>query len=180
MLSRRRISLLLLCPLLACCQKTDLVGEPAEAGATEVPETIVGTGMGSRSMPFTVTDVWRCDLADDVPVWVVGYVVGTAPRAMGNAVFAADADNQSNILLAADSLCSDAELCIPVELASVKNRELFSLPSNVRLFRHCLLLKAFPRKYLNRKGLRNVSEGLWLDGFDIASIAPSEWGTISL
>lgn len=183
MLLRRRNSLLLLCLLFAACQKVDLTVEPEDeekASASEEVGSIIGTGEGSSRCPYTVTDIRSLELSASDAVWVIGYMVGTAPRAMSNAVLSADADNQSNILLAADSLCTDPERCIPVELSSAKNKASFSLPKNTAHFRKCLLLKGIPSTYLYRKGLRSVSAGLWLDGFDISSVAPTEWGSIEI
>ena len=181
MLSRKRNSLLLLCLLLACCQKIDLTVEPDETVSADLSEqasAIIGTGEGTRQCPYTVTDIRTSELFASDAVWVIGYMVGTAPRSMNNAVFNIDAENQSNILLSADSLCTNAELCIPIELSSDKWRKSLSLPTNTAHFHKCLLVKAVPSTYLNRKGLRKVSEGLWMDGFDISSIAPEEWGSI--
>lgn len=180
---RRRNSLLSLCLLLACCQKVDLTVEPDGAGAADVSELavcIVGTGEGTRDCPYTVTDFCALEFSGDEAVWVIGYVVGTAPRSMGNAVFGPDAENESNILLAGDSLCRDANRCIPVELHSAKLKASFSLPQNATRFGKCLLIEAVPSTYLYTKGLRSVSAGLWMDGFDISSVAPLEWGSIEI
>ena len=169
--------------MLACCQKTDLTVEPEDKGPADGAEevgTIVGTGEGTSRCPFTVTDILSKELSSNDAVWVIGYMVGTAPRSMNNAIFSVETDNQSNILLSTDSLCSNADLCIPVELSSAKNKTSFSLPANTGHFRKCLLVKGIPSTYLNRKGLRNISTGLWLDGFDISSVAPEEWGSIIL
>lgn len=184
MLSLKRNSLLLLCLLLACCQKLDPTVEPGAAEAADAEGqdvAIAGTGEGTRACPYTVTDVRSLPLAGSDAVWVIGYMVGTAPTSMNNASFSASALNQSNILLSSDSLCTDTARCIPVELSSTKWKKSLSLPLNVHHFRKCLLLKGVPSRYLyNRKGLRNVSAGLWMDGFDIASVAPQEWGIITL
>lgn len=183
MLSPRRNSLLLLCLLLVGCQKIDLTEEPTDAkttGATQQATTIVGTGEGTRECPYTPADVRALTLSGNEPVWVAGYVVGTARLTMKNAVFSPEAENQSNILLASDSLCTDIDLCIPVELGSEKWKNELSVPTNKQRFRKCLLLKAFPSTYLNRKGLRSISAGLWMEWLDLSSVAPQEWGKITL
>lgn len=180
---RKRNSLLALCLLALSCQKIDQTVAPEsnpDDAATEQNVRIVGTGEGTRERPFTVTDVQDQSLPADQAVWVVGYMVGTAYRSLSNATFTADATNQSNILLSADSLCSNAEDCIPVELSSAKAKADFSLPVNTIHHRKCLILRGTPSPYLNKKGLRKVSAGLWLDGFDVSSVAPEQWGTISL
>ena len=184
MLLRKRNSLALLClVLLTCCQKIDLPVEPDNTGAAgneEQAAGIIGTGEGTMECPYTATDIRSLELSNSEAVWVIGYMVGTARLSMSNAAFSIEADNQSNILLSTDSLCSNADLCIPVELSSAKNKTSFSLPANTGHFRKCLLVKGVPSTYLNRKGLRNISTGLWLDGFDISSVAPEEWGSIIL
>ncbi|MBO4549296.1 MAG: hypothetical protein J5733_01075 [Bacteroidaceae bacterium] len=183
MLLRKRNSLLLLCLLCACCQKVDLTVEPNDKETADNSidvSSIIGTGEGTSQRPYTVTDICSLERPSSEAVWVIGYMMGTAPRSMNNAVFSIEADNQSNILLSSDSLCTDINLCIPVELSSAKNKTSFSLPANTSHFQKCLLVKGIPSTYLYRKGLRNVSAGLWLDGFDISSVAPSEWGSIIL
>ena len=183
MLLRKRNSLLLICLLLACCQKVDLTVEPDDdvtADNSEQTASVIGTGEGTRQCPYTVTDIRATELSAGEAVWVIGYMVGTARLTMNNAVFTADADNQSNILLSSDSLCTDIALCIPVELSSAKNKTNFSLPTNTAHFHQCLLVKGIPSNYLHSKGLRSVSAGLWLDGFDISSVAPQEWGSIEI
>lgn len=182
MLSLKRNSWLL-CLLLSCCQKADLTVEPENTDAAEgeaKPVSIIGTGEGSRQCPYTVTDLLAAEDMSDEPVWVIGYMVGTAPRSMNNAVFTTEADNQSNILLSDDSLCTDTDRCIPVELSSAKSKTNFSLPTNTSHFRKCIVLEGTPSTYLYRKGLRKVSAGLWMDGFDISTVAPQGWNYITI
>lgn len=183
--SPKRISLALLCPLLLLgCQQLSLTDEPDGTGSTEqdaTPTSIAGTGVGSRELPLTAADVRAMTTESGEPVWVIGYLVGTARQTMNNAVFSPETDNQSNILISSDSLCTDTARCIAVELASAKYKALLSLPTNVAHFHQCVLLRGIPSRYLNnRKGLRSISAGLWLDGFDIASVAPLEWGSIKI
>ena len=102
--------LLLACLLLACCQKVDLAVEPDDdvtADNSEQAASVIGTGEGTRQCPYTVTDIRATELSAGEAVWVIGYMVGTARLTMNNAVFSADADNQSNILLSSDSRCTD-------------------------------------------------------------------------
>ena len=183
MLSLRKISTLLLALLMAACQQVVLTDDTDDSPTPDETEdfvSVVGTGLGSMRCPYTVTDLCDTSLPGDEPVWVIGYVVGTARQAMSNAVFSPDAENQTNILLSPDSLCCSTDGCIPVELQSAKARTSFSVPTNRAHFRKCLLVKGLPSVYLNRKGLRGVSTGLWLDGFDISSVAPQNWGSIEI
>ena len=183
MLSLRKINMPLLALLLAACQQISLTDETDGSPTLDETEgfvSVVGTGLGSIRCPYTVTDLCEATLPSDDPVWVIGYVVGTARQAMSNAVFTPDAENQTNILLSPDSLCTSTNGCIPVELQSARARTSFSVPTNREHFRKCLLVKGLPSVYLNRKGLRGVSTGLWLDGFDISSVAPQNWGSIEI
>ena len=176
MSSLRKSSLWLLACLLACCQKVDLTGDAAvisgsgDADSEVTASQICGTGLGTTQYPYTVSDVRSMALSMDT-VWVMGYLVGTAPRSLKNAEFQRDASNLSNILLSSDSLCADTALCIPVELSSTRLKTQFALPNNRQHFRQCLLVRGIPATYLYRKGLRGVCAGLWLDGFDISGVA---------
>ena len=183
MLSPRKNSFVLLCLLLACCQQAELTLEPDTAHGKDTfnpTETPVGTGAGTQDCPYTVSDIRAASLPVNEEAWVIGYMVGTALRSMSNASFSIDASNQTNILLSYDSLCTDTSRCIPVELISDKARRDFSLPANTAHFHRCLLVKGIPSVYLNRKGLRSISAGLWLDGFDISTVAPQEGEQIGL
>ena len=179
----KKISLCLLCLVAAACQKSDLTAlnpDDYPSDYDDAPARVRSTGDGLRACPYTVADIRSRSLAQDEPVWVIGYMVGTARQTMNNAVFRPDADNQSNILLASDSLCTDTTGCIPVELSQAKWKRLLSVPMNTEHFGKCLLVKAIPSTYLKRKGLQNVSAGLWMDGFDISTVAPTEWGLVGI
>lgn len=181
MLLRKKINLCLLCFFVAACQKADLTAEPSDiSDEEELPVAIRGTGEGLKAFPYTVADVRTRSLATDEAVWVIGYVVGTARQTMNNATFRSDVDNQSNILLASDSLCTDTARCIPVELATAKWKQMISIPTNPEHFGKCLLIRAIPSIYLKRKGLQNISASLWMDGFDISTVAPTEWGLVEI
>ena len=185
MLLQKRNSIVLLCLLFACCQKVDLGTEPTDATSGQTSDTgqpvnVLGTGKGTMEYPLTVTDIRSMSLSSSEAVWVIGYMVGTARTAMNHAEFSSEASNQSNILLSYDSLCTDTARCIPIELSSDKWKKSFSLPTNVVHFHKCLLVKGLPSIYLHRKGLRSVSAGHWLDGFDISSVAPQDWDSIEL
>lgn len=183
MRSLKRNSIVLFCLLFSCCQKIDPTTAPNTGKSDELPQAsgIQGTGLGTVAFPYSVADIRKGASAAEGDVWVIGYVVGTAPSSMAAATFLASATNQSNILLSSDSLCTDTARCIPVELTSTKMRQQFALPNNRARFRKCVMLCGTPGVYLrNRRGLRNTSAGLWLDNFDISEVAPQEWGIITL
>lgn len=172
---------LLVVLLFSACQKIEIFDDTEQqTGQNEDqhPKVVrlLGTGKGTAEMPLSVTDFMNSDV--DEPVWVIGYVVGTAPKAMSNALFTPEADNKSNILLSADSLCEDIADCIPVELTSTKMRNNFALGSDSGRFRQCLMLFGSPSVYLRVRGLRNITDGQWLYGLDLSSFAPQEWNVI--
>lgn len=72
-----------------------------------------------------------------------------------------------------------ADLCA-LELSTAGSKASFSLPANAGHFRKCLLMEGVPSTYLYTKGLRRVSAGLWMDGFDISSVEPTVWGSIEI
>ncbi len=183
MRSLRRNSIGLFCLLLSCCQKIDPTTTPTAGSGEELPQVsgIQGTGLGTAAFPYSVADIRSGASATEGSAWVIGYVVGTAPGSMAAATFLASATNQSNILLSSDSLCTDTARCIPVELVSAKMRQQFALPNGSARFRKCVMLCGTPAVYLrNRRGLRNITAGLWLENFDVSEVAPQEWGIITL
>lgn len=178
---RSRLSCLLLCLvlLLPSCQKMTLDEEPeGEAGHLSQPPS--GTGLGTEKCPFTVGDVLSGTASHaGKPVWVAGYAVGAAYRTLAAADFSASTAYSSNILLSADSLCTDASRCIPVELSTAKWQNLLSLPANPSGYRQCVLVQGTPSTYYKTSGLRKVCAGRWLYGFDLSSVShdPEEWDT---
>lgn len=168
--------------LLASCQKTLLDDEPGSTGTGSValPQ---GTGAGTEQCPYSVTDLLQGRVpTDNGAVWVAGYAVGATYRTLSAADFSPTVPYAGNVLLSADSLCHDASLCIPVELASSKWQTLFGLPHNPQGYRQCLLVQGVPMTYYKHNGLRRVSAGRWLYGFDLGSVSrnPEEWDIDSI
>ncbi|MGN0233446.1 MAG: DUF6359 domain-containing protein [Bacteroidaceae bacterium] len=152
--------------------------EDADGGESPVYVLPMGTGQGTQEYPFTVRDVLDGMVAGvSGQVWVIGYAVGSAYRSLDNASFSLEDASSTSLLLSGDSLCSDVTCCVPVELSSSKWKSLLSLPSNPNGFRQCVLLMGVPATYYRTSGLRSLSEGRWLYGFDISSISqdPQEW-----
>lgn len=163
--------------LLASCQKALLDDAPGSPGISTkaLPQ---GTGAGTEHCPYTVTDVLTGHVrADSGAVWVAGYAVGSTYRTLSAADFSPSTPYAGNVLLSADSLCRDASRCIPVELASTKWQTLLALPHNPQGYRQCLLVQGVPMTYYKHNGLRRVSAGRWLYGFDLGSVShdPEEW-----
>ncbi|MGN1255962.1 MAG: DUF6359 domain-containing protein [Bacteroidaceae bacterium] len=163
--------------LSSSCQKQVLEDEDdgRESPAHVFPR---GTGEGTFEFPFTVKDVQEGTAAGaSGQVWVIGYVVGSAYRSLDNASFSLENASSSSLLLSSDSLCTDVTHCIPVELSSTKWQSQFALPSNPSGYHQCVMFMGTPALYYRKNGLRSLSEGHWLYGFDISSISrePQEW-----
>ncbi len=162
------------------CQKIDLSEDKKNHTEENLRITIYGTGKGSMEYPLTVDDVLNDTAAyGSEYVWVMGYVVGSTYRTLNNASFDKNEAYSSNILLSADSLCTNVHDCIPVELSSSKWQESFSIVSAPQGFRQCVLIQGKRATYFNKKGLRKICAGHWLFGFDISSVLsePQEWTT---
>ena len=184
MLSPRRIESLFLMVCMALpfssCQKQILEDEE-DGGETPAHVFPRGTGEGTFEFPFTVRDVQEGNASNALgAVWVIGYAVGSAYRSLDNASFTLENASHTSLLLSADSLCIDVSRCIPVELSTAKWQSLFSLPSNPSGLHQCVMLMGVPSLYYRKNGLRSLSEGQWLYGFDISSISrePQEWDEV--
>ena len=176
----RRLSYLLLLALAltAGCEKYDFTDEGGSGKDSEELTPPTDTGKGTAEAPYTVEDMMTLEAAQSGGAcWVIGYVVGATYRTMNNAEFTSATDYSANILLAGDSLCTDSRSCLPVELSSTSLQKKFALPYMPQGFRQCVVFCGKPARYFNVNGLRNISTGHWLWGFDIQQIhpTPEEW-----
>lgn len=160
----------------------------SDDGATDFP---YATGLGTRQCPYTpgqlLSDITTHQQQDNTcgnllgsalegtEVCLMGYAVGEAYRSISNATFTAPFGHQSNILLASDSLCTDATLCIPVELSTEKQKSAIALANNSALQRQCLLIEGTLYKYLNVIGLRNITAHRWFPGQTLPDALQSWW-----
>lgn len=91
--------------------------------------------------------------------WVKGYIVGSIPdKSYSSATFTADGASQTNLLLADDANCTDANKCIPVQLPAGSIRTSLNLldnPSNLGKF---IYLYGSLEKYFGVPGLKNVTD----------------------
>lgn len=91
--------------------------------------------------------------------WVKGYIVGSVPdKSYSSATFTADGASQTNLLLADDANCTDANKCIPVQLPAGSIRTSLNLldnPSNLGKF---IYLYGSLEKYFGVPGLKNVTD----------------------
>lgn len=168
-----------------CCQKIDLEdnNSPEKTKDNYTSSTIISniksTGQGLITSPLTVKDVINGKFPNiESKTWVIGYVVGATKTSLSNAEFSDSTSYSTSILLAMDSMCTDVTYCIPVELNTEKLKKAYAIPNNRKAFRKSLLVLGTLKPYYKVNGLREVSEGHWLFGFDISFIAPEpeEWG----
>lgn len=170
--------------LLASCEKIDLDKKESQGDKTETQGNkdgmsslpVLGVGQGTVTHPYMPEDVMKGGLPQ-TSAWVIGYVVGATKTSISNAEFKADATSNTSILLSSDSLCSDVDNCIPIELKKASAKSDFSLPADSRRFRHCLRIHGTIGTYMRKNGLRDVDEGHWMQDVDIPSYDnnPQEW-----
>ena len=169
--------------LTAGCEKYDFTeGEDSGKESEELaPPT--DTGKGTAEAPYTVEDMMSSELVQSGGAcWVIGYVVGATYRTMNNAEFTSATDYSANVLLSGDSTCTNPQRCLPVELSSTSLQKKFALSYNPQGFRQCVMFYGKPARYFNVNGLRNISTGHWLWGFDIQQInpTPEEWNDTTI
>ena len=159
---------------LTACQEYDFSEEEGEDEEWSVP---IGTGEGTKVRPFTVSSLLRTAHSSEEECWVIGYVVGATYQTMEMADFSSSTTYTRNILLSNDSLCTDIDACLPVELSSTSLQKKYALPHHPDGFHQCVMLLGTPATYFKKNGLRNIHAGHWLYGFDLRTILPKpeEW-----
>lgn len=170
---RRNLPLFCVALMVLACERPDL-DTPKEKGTQAVALQPLGHGLGTQESPLTAGDVLAGLTAEGgaTNCWVMGYAVGSTYRTMNNAQFSVPTTYAANVLLADDSLCMDADLCVPVELAGTASQGLFSLASCPQMWRRLLVVRGTAGRYFSRPGLRAASLGYWLPDFDLATISP--------
>ena len=175
MTHRKAWFVILACCLTAGCEKFDPDPEAHEETTEHLVPT--STGQGTQTSPYTVEQVIAGDGMTGQTRWFIGYAVGSTYSTIKNAIFTAETSYTTNILLASDSTCKDASVCVPVELSSSSLQKAFSLHYNSKHFRQCILVNGRFGLYFRTNGIRDVQAGYWLPGFDLSTIktAPTEW-----
>lgn len=158
----------------------------------EGPEPIVLEGEGTEANPFTVADVIAINPTsttsnEDYPdeYWISGYIVGRCDGTAFTPVFSAEAGESStvsasNIVLAPSADCTDAALCIPVQLPSGPIREALNLADNPTVLGQEVAVYGKILKYFSNPGVKNTSDyKLGSDGIEGVEIeennAPVEY-----
>ena len=161
----------------AGCEKYDWTEEEGETTQEETQVIVPSSlGYGTQIAPYTVGQVLNGGLKSS-PAWFIGYVVGSTYSTMNNAIFEAETNYTSNILISDSPECTSTEQCVPVELKSAKFQQEFSLHYNNTRFRQGIMLRGRCNKYFRVNGIRDLRAAYYLPGFDISTIkpTPTEW-----
>ena len=121
-----------------------------------------GEGDGTEASPFNVAYV-RSAGNPGTTAWVRGYIVGTVKdgsQSYDDAEFSTESASNTNFLLADAADCSDASLCIPVQLPTAV-RDALSLKQHPENLGKQVYLYGSLEKYFGQPGLKNVSEYSW-------------------
>ncbi len=163
---------------LLSCEKIDFDTSSYSGSSADNYVEPWGHGLGTQERPLTPDEMLNGIRPQTTATcWVMGYAVGSAYSSMSNSLFEVPTSYQNNILLASDSLCEDASLCVPVELSTTSTKTSFSLYYNPENFRQFIVICGTYGQYYSQTGIRQATEGYWISGFDMSSIVipPEEW-----
>ncbi|MBR3022409.1 MAG: choice-of-anchor J domain-containing protein [Bacteroidaceae bacterium] len=122
-----------------------------------------GEGDGTEASPYNVAYV-RSAGNPGTTAWVRGYIVGTVKdgsQSYDDAVFGTESASNTNILLADAADCSDASLCIPVQLPAGDVRDALSLKQHPENLGKAVFIYANLEKYFGQPGLKSASKYTW-------------------
>ena len=136
---------------------------PLISGSTVDPAEL--TGDGTRTNPYTATDVISLKNSKTGEYWVKAYIVGQVPgMAIKDAEFAAPFTPSSdsttygtNIIIAASATETDYTKCIAVQLPTGTLRTALNLPENPGNLGKEVLLYGSLEKYFGQAGIKSVS-----------------------
>ncbi len=154
------------------CERVDLPVEPSVPGSVtpsdedssgENSEPILGTGQGSGTHPYTVSEILSSGTSlTGREVWAVGYVVGWAYKSMEYAEFTAEGAKETNVLMADDPEEYDADFCMPVRLTSAKWKRGVGLVQNPDSLGRCIRVLGLVGTYLKTTGITDLADYQWL------------------
>lgn len=122
-----------------------------------------GDGDGTESSPYNVAYV-RSAGNPGSTAWVKGYIVGTVKdggKTYSDAVFGLESASNTNILLADAADCTDASVCIPVQLPNGNVRDALSLQQHPENLGKQVALCGTLEKYFGEPGVKNTSKYSW-------------------
>ena len=127
----------------------------------------IADGNGTEGTPYNVGQVIAMNPSStteavESKIWVAGYIVGYMPSEpstlLSNAVFAATADLQTNIVLGPTPDCTDYSKCIGIQLPSGAVRTALNLQTNPGMYGAKVALLGDVMKYCGGPGLKNTSK----------------------
>lgn len=126
----------------------------------ETPEP--GTGESSKENPFTVA---QAIANNSGTAWVKGYIVGwvNGKTLADGATFNANAEVNTNLLIADNANETDLSKCLPVQLPTGNVRDALNLQSHPDNYKKEVILNGSLEKYFGAAGLKSVSDFV-LDG----------------
>ena len=168
------------------CVITAHTAETATFLASSASITIIVAvmdGDGSKEKPYSYNDVMTLynDAQASEPVWVEGFIVGSANGSLAKAAFTADDENivASNFLLAATADVNDVNNCIPVALpAGSDARKAINLLDNPGNLGKQVKIYGTIEKYFSVAGVKNVSDYV-LDGQEPGPVELPEYTSIA-
>ncbi|MBR3020891.1 MAG: choice-of-anchor J domain-containing protein [Bacteroidaceae bacterium] len=120
-----------------------------------------GEGDGSEKSPYNVAYVLGAG-NPGTTAWVRGYIVGTVTdKSYDSAEFGTTNASNTNLLLADAADCTDASLCIPVQLPSGDVRDALSLQQHPENLGKQVWIYANLEKYFGQPGLKSASKYSW-------------------
>lgn len=120
-----------------------------------------GEGDGSEKSPYNVAYVLGAG-NPGTTAWVKGYIVGTVTdKSYDSAEFGTTNASNTNLLLADAADCTDASLCIPVQLPSGDIRDALSLQQHPENLGKQVWIYANLEKYFGQPGLKSASKYSW-------------------
>jgi hypothetical protein len=120
-----------------------------------------GEGDGSEKSPYNVAYVLGAG-NPGTTAWVKGYIVGTVTdKSYDSAEFGTTNASGTNLLLADAADCTDASLCIPVQLPSGDVRDALSLQQHPENLGKQVWIYANLEKYFGQPGLKSASKYSW-------------------
>ncbi len=136
---------------------------PLISGSTVDPAEL--TGDGTRTNPYTATDVISLNNTKTGECWVKAYIVGQIPgMAIKNAEFAAPFTPSSdsttyntNIIIATSATETDYTKCVAVQLPTGTLRTALNLPENPGNLGKEVLLYGSLEKYFGQAGIKSIS-----------------------
>lgn len=130
------------------------------SGAPDIPDIPdIPGGFGTETSPLSVAQAIAAYVeGQSNEAWIEGWIVGTYPSAArDSATFGLDNASNTNLMLAPAADCTDATLCIPVQLPAGDLRTALSLKANPGNLGKHVKLKGNIEKYFLGAGLKSTS-----------------------